>query len=108
MTKQFDFDQIGKKVPYRVPEGFFEEMQREVLARTVPPRRRRPYWRIVSALLGAAAVVAAVVFIPRSYPEQQEAPLTASHKVESDWVEQLPDDELKAMDDFADYDLFMN
>lgn len=107
MTKQFDFDRIGKKVPYRVPERFFEEMQREVLARTLPPRRR-PYRRIVSALLGAAAVLAAVVFLPRSYPEPQTPPLTASHYVENDWVEQLPDDELQAMDDMADYDLFMN
>ena len=27
MKKEFDFDDIGKKTPYRVPEGFFEEMQ---------------------------------------------------------------------------------
>lgn len=107
MTHQFDFDQVGKKVPYRVPEGFFEEMQREVLTRTLPHRRPRPYVRIVSALLGVAAVVAAVVFIPRSYPEPKAAPLTARHQVASDWVEQLPNDELQAMDDLADYDLFM-
>ena len=30
MKKDFDFDDIGKKTPYRVPEGFFDEMQREV------------------------------------------------------------------------------
>ena len=24
MKKDFDFDDIGKKTPYRVPEGFFE------------------------------------------------------------------------------------
>ena len=27
MKKEFDFDDIGKKTPYRVPEGFFDEMQ---------------------------------------------------------------------------------
>ena len=30
MKKEFDFDDIGKKTPYRVPEGFFDEMQRNV------------------------------------------------------------------------------
>ena len=30
MKKEFDFDDIGKKIPYRVPEGFFDEMQRNV------------------------------------------------------------------------------
>lgn len=31
MDKEFDFDRIGKKVPYRTPEHFFEEMQQEVM-----------------------------------------------------------------------------
>ena len=34
MKKEFDFDDIGKKTPYRVPEGFFDEMQRNVRKHT--------------------------------------------------------------------------
>ena len=30
MKKEFDFDDIGKKTPYRVPEGFFDEMHRKL------------------------------------------------------------------------------
>ena len=43
MKKDFDFDDIGKKTPYRVPEGFFDEMQREVQKRTYAdkPAKRR-------------------------------------------------------------------
>ena len=27
MNKEFDFDDIGKKTPYRTPDNFFEDMQ---------------------------------------------------------------------------------
>lgn len=31
MKQTFDFKQIGKRMPYRVPDGFFQEMERNVL-----------------------------------------------------------------------------
>lgn len=31
MEQTFDFKQIGKQMPYRVPNGFFQEMERNVL-----------------------------------------------------------------------------
>lgn len=31
MKQTFDFKQIGKRMPYRVPNGFFLEMERNVL-----------------------------------------------------------------------------
>ena len=33
MKKDFDFDDIGKRTPYRTPEGFFEDVQRKVMER---------------------------------------------------------------------------
>ena len=39
MKKEFDFDDIGKKTPYRVPEGFFDEMQRNVRKHTYGGKR---------------------------------------------------------------------
>ena len=33
MDKDFDFDKIGKKTPFRTPEGFFERMQAETMRR---------------------------------------------------------------------------
>ena len=33
MKKEFDFDDIGKKTPYRVPEGFFDGSIRMVASR---------------------------------------------------------------------------
>ena len=34
MDKDFDFDNIGKRTPYRTPENFFEEAQHKILERT--------------------------------------------------------------------------
>lgn len=31
MKQTFDFKQIGKRMPYRVPNGFFQKMERNVL-----------------------------------------------------------------------------
>ena len=34
MEKKFDFKNIGKRMPYRTPDGFFGKMQKQVLERT--------------------------------------------------------------------------
>ena len=31
MDKDFDFDNIGKRTPYRTPDNFFEETQRKYI-----------------------------------------------------------------------------
>ena len=40
MDKDFDFDNIGKRTPYRTPDNFFEETQRKILERTVDEQRK--------------------------------------------------------------------
>ena len=43
MEHQFNFDNIGKRMPYSVPEGFFDDMERQILARNLSqshPRRQ--------------------------------------------------------------------
>lgn len=39
MNKEFDFDDIGKKTPYRTPDNFFEDMQQKVMERTCGGQR---------------------------------------------------------------------
>ena len=46
MKKDFDFDAIGKRMPFRTPEGFFERMQAETLKRAEEERRKRKMFRI--------------------------------------------------------------
>ena len=58
MNKDFDFDGIGKQMPYRIPEGFFERMQKETLCRAEAEKRRKKFYRLkvgIAAVLGAAS-----------------------------------------------------
>ena len=40
MNKDFDFNEIGKRTPFRTPEGFFERMQAETLKRAAEEKRK--------------------------------------------------------------------
>ena len=40
MEQSFDFEQVGKKMPYSVPDGFFEKMETEVMSQLAASQRR--------------------------------------------------------------------
>ena len=65
MKKDFDFDDIGKRTPYRTPDGFFEDMQRRVMERAGVKQRRKSHLKlIVSAVVTMAAILAGFLFVP--------------------------------------------
>ena len=61
--KQFDFEQVGKRMPYSVPDGFFDKLEADVMQKvneiSALPNRRKRALRI--ALPAAMAVAASVV-----------------------------------------------
>ena len=70
MEKEFDFKNIGKRMPYRTPDGFFGKMQKQVLERTQAERFNRQHRikLIIGAALAIAAVMLGVLFFPISQP----------------------------------------
>ena len=71
MNKEFDFDDIGKKTPYRTPDNFFEDMQQKVMERTYGGQCRKRRLQIMfSTAVAAAAILAGVLFVP-SYLQTQ-------------------------------------
>lgn len=60
----FDIDKADRRTPYRVPDSFFDTLERQILSETVevrPVRKLSPMKRFVRvALSSAAAVVVAV------------------------------------------------
>lgn len=63
MTQHFDFNRIGKRMPYTVPEGFFSEMTERVVARAVSEaqakrKRRTRVVSLASAIVAMAASIA--------------------------------------------------
>lgn len=109
MKKDFDFGDVGKRVPYGIPEGFFDEVQKNVMERTQKPvRYRTKVLRFTPAILAVAAVLAAIAFLP---VREQETKVDNISQVADDnvsWIEDLSDEELEAMSDFSDCDIFMN
>lgn len=117
MKKDFDFDDIGKRTPYYMPDGFFEEMQQKVMTQVAAKKQRR-YMRLVIATIATAAVLAGIFFIPSWYQTS-----TAQHSgtdilaVETHhdtaepidkWIRDLSDEELEELVNFSEYDIFLN
>ena len=89
MEKEFDFNSIGKRTPFRTPEGFFERMQAETLSRVAEEKRKKKLYRLkwgVSVALAAAAMVCGIIFFPSTKPEAVEP------HYQTEWVAQLTDD----------------
>ena len=61
--KQFDFEQVGKRMPYSVPDGFFDKLEADVMQKVnetpAAPNGRKRALRI--ALRAAMAVAASAV-----------------------------------------------
>ena len=66
MEKEFDFNSIGKRTPFRTPDGFFERMQTETMRRVAEEKRKKKLYRLkwgVSVALAIAAMVCGIVFL---------------------------------------------
>lgn len=67
MKKDFDFKQTGRRMPYSVPEDFFNEMEKNILAETterkITSRQQRHTMmrRLVAAITTVAAAVMLIV-----------------------------------------------
>lgn len=117
MEKEFDFNEIGKRTPYRTPEGFFERMQAETLKRVAEEKRKKKLYRLrwgISTALAIAAMICGFIFFPTA-PAEVEEPAHSS-----EWVAQmsggmdamdvylqgLSDEELAEWVEFSENDIF--
>ena len=118
MKKEFDFDDIGKKTPYRVPEGFFDEMQRNVRKHTYgsKPAGHR-LWITVSTGIAIAAVLIGFLFMPFHFRQNDpgrtdlQRPDTENYTaaISADkWIREMSDEELEELVSFSESDIFLN
>ena len=76
MDKQFNFEQVGKRMPYNVPDGFFDQLEQNVMAEVKPddiatekPRvKARTVKMTIRILLAAAAAVALFFVVTKNMP----------------------------------------
>ena len=71
-TGKFDFDQVGKRMPYSTPEGFFKEMEANILEQVkndkpapvrIQPKKRSLRKVIWTAAIAVAASVAVLLVL---------------------------------------------
>lgn len=66
MEKEFDFNRIGKRMPYNVPDGFFDKFEENVMqdvkAETAQPKSRKKARTVKIAVRTTLAVAAAIAF----------------------------------------------
>lgn len=55
MEKKFDFNQIGKHMPYSTPDNFFDKLEKEVKA-SLPSERKNKHARIITMSVLSIAV----------------------------------------------------
>lgn len=120
VKKDFDFNDIGKQMPYLVPEGFFEQAQEQMVQRTGVDKRKNSHRikLIVSATLAAAAVLWGILFFSVPQPETEQLP-SGSLIVSTDldysysdaldqYIESMPDAELAEWVELSENDIFIN
>lgn len=117
MEKEFDFGQVGKRMPYRTPEGFFERMQEETLQRVAAEKQKKKIYRLkmgFAAVLSAAAVLCGAVFFLNAPQTEQDPFQVGNLMVEAEcndpfclYLQQLSDEDLNSLADFMENDIFM-
>lgn len=117
MEKGFNFETIGKRTPFRTPEGFFERMHTETMKRVAEEKRKKKRYRLrwgVSVALAIAAMVCGFVFFP-SEPAEVEYPadvngwvaqMTDDTDVMDLYLQDLSDEELEEWMKFSENDIF--
>lgn len=118
MKKDFDFDDIGKRTPYRTPDGFFEDVQRKVWERTGIQQQKKSHLKlIISTIVAVAAVLTGLLFVPSlrqtdALPSSSNVLAIESSYATADsedrWIKELSDEELEELISFSENDVFLN
>ena len=119
MEKQFDFNQVGKRMPYGVPEGFFDRLQDNVMheieeaphaqSATIIKSKTRKTWmlRLAPLTAVAAAALIALLIIPHGAPKK-EAPQDGSYAKVEQAFNNLSDADRNYLVSVYQDDLFLN
>lgn len=108
-VREFDFNRVGKRMPYIVPEGFFERLEAQPVPSPVKRRRRLAPLARFAASVAVAAVLAGAVYFITTPAHRSAAPARA---VTSDAVieafDNLSADDQAFLMDLYQEDIFLN
>ncbi len=130
MKEEFNFKEVGKRTPYDVPMGFFEEVTQKTLElakeRDKKERNIKVRFRVAAFVASvAAAVIALALFTKLAQSEFESLEQTDSIKVKNSYgiagkysttptenidtlLNNMSDDEIKLLADLTMKDVFYN
>ncbi|MFA5326760.1 MAG: hypothetical protein WC384_03115 [Prolixibacteraceae bacterium] len=73
MKKDTEFQEIGKKIPYKVPEGFFDELSLKTLAEAKKRSESRRKFRILWQSVAVAASLTGLAFLGYYFSAPEKA-----------------------------------
>lgn len=110
MDNRFDFDKTGKRMPYTVPDGFFDELERNVRRQTAPrpttSAKRKPLFRHVAMLAAASAAAAIALPMVFSYRPAPQ-PAYTMENVEQAFADLSGEDQAYILEVYNE-DIFIN
>ena len=110
MEKIFDFEQVGKRMPYTVPDGFFDKFEEDVMhdvkAETATQKRSKKALRI--ALRAAISVAAAITLFFVVQPLLPKSNVDDFESVELAFNNLSTDDQDFLLQVYEEDDLFIN
>lgn len=110
MEANFDFKKTGKRIPYTIPEDFFNEMEDKIWKEvskesTVDTRRKVSYMRVaIKTVTTIAAIVALLVVFNTHYPKNYAGSIL---NVELAFSELSNEDQAYLLEVYQD-DIFIN
>ena len=89
MEQNYDFNSVGKKMPYTVPDGFFDQLEEQVMneVKAEPAKEKKSgkgkTIRIaIHTLLAVAACLALFLIVKKALPQRNDAAIDDFTNVE--------------------------
>ena len=116
MKQDFPFDEIGKNMPYTVPEGYFDNLSSRLCRVATDDHSTKRHTTRIAFMrwIGIAAAIAIILtvglFAYRNYrtEEIKVAQADAYYEQFDNALEQMSDTELQAYSDFVEDHIFIN
>lgn len=85
-TGKFDFGKVGKRMPYSTPEGFFKEMEANILEQVkndkLAPVRIQPKKRSLRKVIWTAASVAVLLVLNIDFSASSSQPSQVNNGIQ--------------------------
>ena len=110
MNKDFKFEQVGKRMPYTVPDGFFDELEDKLLEKVHLETPRKSHWHIfrLPFVLTIASIAAAMfIFIFNANMRDKKKSVNELAKIDKAFNNLNTDDQTYLLDAYQN-DVFFN